>query len=147
MLVAVWSLGPAGLYTLASLGQAALVERSLTVEVGFGRSLAFWIGAIYLALPLWGFLPARSTGWYARRSAIVALGTLGGLGVVASAVLLGLWLPAHWVGSVGVPVVGSIVVLALGAIAVLGLAGRQTPLAPQPPPPPPDTGLEVHGAP
>jgi hypothetical protein len=125
LVVAVWSLGLASLYVLASFAQAALVERSLTVDVGFGRSLGFWTCAIYVALPLWGFLPARPTGWYARRQLLLAVGTVGAVGAIASAIFLALWLPAHWVASIGLPVVLSIVVLLVAAVAVLWLAGRE----------------------
>jgi len=125
LVVAVWALGPAGLYTLASFAHAALVERSLSVDIGFGRSLSFWIGAIYLALPLWGFLPARPTGWYARRGVIVAAGTVGLIAAALCAAYAALWLSPHWVPSVGLPVVGSIIVLIVAAVAVLWLAGRE----------------------
>jgi uncharacterized membrane protein len=125
-IVVAWALGPASLYVLASFAQAALVERNLSVDIGFGRSLAFWIGAIYLALPLWGFLPAHPTGWYARRPIIVAAGSVGVVGAVVSAVYAGLWLAGHWVSSVGVPVAGSVVVLLAAASATLWLAGRES---------------------
>jgi hypothetical protein len=125
--VAAWALGPAGLYALLSLGHAALIERALTVDIGFGRSLAFWIGAIYLALLLWGFLPARPTGWYARRPGVIVAGVLGVVGAIVCGAYTALWLAAHWVPSVGGPVLGSIVVLAIAATFVLWLAGREDP--------------------
>ena len=124
LVVAVWALGPAGVYWLASLAHAALVERSLGVDVAFGRSLGFWIGAIYLALPLWGFLPARPSGWYARRRAVLIVGAVGAIGLLAAAISGALWLPGHWIGSVGLPVVGSIVVLLIAATFTLWLASR-----------------------
>src|SRR4051812_14242857 len=46
LVVLAWSTGPAALYTLLSLAHAAVVERILSVDVGFGRSLAFWVGSI-----------------------------------------------------------------------------------------------------
>ena len=69
LVILAWSTGPAALYALLSLAHAAFVERILSVDVGFGRSLAFWIGSIYLALLAWGFLPRRPDAWYARRAA------------------------------------------------------------------------------
>jgi hypothetical protein len=135
LVVSAWALGPAGLYGLVSLGHAALVERSLSIDGGFGRSLAIWIGAIYLALPLWGFLPARPRGWYARRWAILVAGGVGLIGVVTGAVYAALWLRAHWVPSIGGPVLGSIVVLAVAATFTLWLAGRaDRPRGDTPPP-------------
>jgi hypothetical protein len=125
LVVAAWALGPAGLYGLATFAHAALVERSLTVDVAFGRSLGFWVGAVYLALPLWGFLPARPTGWYARRAWVMRSSAVG---IVCAAITLvydGLWLSTHWVLGVGVPVVGSLVVLTVAAVGTLWLAGRQ----------------------
>jgi hypothetical protein len=136
LIVAAWSLGPAALYGLASLGHAALVERNLTIDIGFGRSLAIWIGAIYLALLLWGFLPARPTGWYARRRSVLAAGIVGLIGVVVGAAYTVLWLRAHWVSSIGGPVVGSIVVLMAAAIFTLWLAGRADPARSGAGPPP-----------
>jgi hypothetical protein len=112
-------------YVLASLAQATLVERNVSVDIGFGRSLAFWIGAIYLALPQWGFLPARPLGWYARRPVILAAGTIGLVGAIVSAVYTVLWLGGHWQTSVGLPVVGSIAVLLVAATVTLWLAGRE----------------------
>src|SRR5215212_6211050 len=72
-----WSLGPAAAYALLSLAHAALVERILSIDVGFGRSLAFWVGTIYLALLGWGFLPARPVGWYAQRRLVIVMLALG----------------------------------------------------------------------
>jgi hypothetical protein len=119
-----WSTGLAGLYALTGLLHAALVERILSVDVGFGRGLAFWVGAVYLALLGWGFLPARPTGWYARRRPVVAALAVGVVGAVVCAAFTGLWLAAHWVPAVGVPVTVSIAVLLVAAVGVLWLAGR-----------------------
>ena len=127
-MIVAWSLGLAGLYALLSLAHAALVERILSVDVGFGRSLAFWIGAIYLSLLGWGFVPARPAGRYAARPFIFAA---LGVGIVALAVcgtFTGLWLASHWVSSVGGPVTLSIAVLMLAAVGVLWLAGREDPV-------------------
>jgi hypothetical protein len=124
LLVLAWSSGLAGLYTLASLVHAALVEGILSVDVAFGRALAFWVGTIYLALLAWGFLPARPTGWYARRGLVLAVLTVGLLSAVVSGAITGLWLATHWMPSVGVPVVASIAVLLVSATGVLWLAGH-----------------------
>ena len=132
LVVLAWSIGPAALYALLSLAHAALVERNLTVEIGFGRSLAFWVGAIYLALLGWGFLPARPTGWYARRPVVLALVALGLIGLVACGTFTALWLAGHWVAAIGTPVTASILVLALAAVGVLWLAGRDQPGAAPP---------------
>jgi hypothetical protein len=124
-IVVAWSLGPAELYTLLSLAHAALVERNLSVDVGFGRSLAFWVGSVYLALLGWGFVPARPTGWYARRRVVVGMLGLGVVGLLACGSITGLWLAGHWVGAVGGPVTVSAVVLVLAAVGVLWLTGRE----------------------
>ena len=127
LVVLAWSIGPAAVYVLLSLAHAALVERSLSVDVGFGRSLAFWIGAVYLALPGWGFLPARPTGWYARRRLVLGLVGLGLVGLVTCGAFTALWLAGHWVAAIGTPVLAAILVLALAALGVLWLAGRDQP--------------------
>jgi hypothetical protein len=119
-----WSTGLAALYALLSLAHAAFVERILSVDVGFGRSLAFWIGTIYLALPGWGFLPARPSAWYARPRLVLGMLGLGATGAIVCGAVTGFWLAGHWVPSVGVPVTASIAVLLVGALAVLWLAGR-----------------------
>src|SRR5438046_1209144 len=80
LVILAWSTGLAALYALVSLAQAAFVERILSVDVGFGRSLAFWIGTIYLALPGWGFLPARPAGWYAHPRLVLGMLALGVIG-------------------------------------------------------------------
>jgi uncharacterized membrane protein len=127
-----WSTGPAAVYALASLGHAAFVERILSVDVGFGRALAFWIGSIYLALLAWGFLPARPGAWYARRRPVVAALAAGLVGAVVCGAFTVLWLMAHWVPAVGVPVTVSIAVLLVAAVAVLWLAARDERKTPPP---------------
>ena len=124
LVVLAWSTGPAALYALLSLAHAAFVERILSVEVGFGRSLAFWIGSIYLALLAWGFLPRRPGAWYARRGPVLGALALGLVGLVVCGAFTGLWLAGHWVPVIGVPVTASIVVLLVAAVGVLWLAGR-----------------------
>ena len=124
LVILAWSMGLAALYVLLSLAHAALVERSLTVDVGFGRSLAFWIGTIYLALLGWGFLPARPTAWYARRALVVTMWGLGAVGFLVSAGFAVPWLLSHWVTAIGTPVAAAAVVLMLLALGVLWLAGR-----------------------
>jgi hypothetical protein len=120
-----WSLGPAGLYALLSLLHAALVERNVSVDVGFGRSLAFWVGSVYLALLGWGFVPAHPTGWYARRRVVFAMLVPGAIGFLVCGSFTGLWLAGHWVSAVGGPVTVSGVVLVVVAVGVLWLAGRE----------------------
>lgn len=124
LVILAWSTGPAGLYTMLGLIHAAVVERILSVDVGFGRSLAFWVAALYLALPLWGFLPRRPGGWYAhRRPVYVALGTGLGSALVASGLTVA-WLARHWNPAVALPVLASIAVLAVAAVLTLRLAAR-----------------------
>jgi hypothetical protein len=125
LVILAWSMGPAALYALLSLAHAALVERILSVDVGFGRSLAFWVGAIYLALAGWGFFPVRPAGWYARRPIIAGLAALGLVGLVTCGAFTGLWLAGHWVPAIGTPVTASAVVVVLVALGVLWLAGRE----------------------
>lgn len=124
LVVAGWSTGLAGLYVLLSLAHAVVVERALTVDVAFGRSLAYWIGAAYLVLLAWGFLPRRPTRWYARRRPTLAAMAVGLLGGAVSLVYTAFWLAEHWVPAIGVPVFGSIVVLVAAAVVVLRLAAR-----------------------
>ena len=124
LLVLAWSTGPAAVYVLASLAHAAFVERILNVDVGFGRSLAFWVGSVYLALLTWGFLPSRPDRWYARRRHVLIVLVVGLAGVAVCGTFTGLWLLAHWVPAIGVPVTASIVVLLAAAVGVLWLAGR-----------------------
>lgn len=132
LVVVAWSLGPAALYALLGLAHAAFVERILSVDVGFGRSLAFWVGAIYLALLSWGFFPARPDGWYARQPLVLGLTGAGLVGLTVCGAFTVLWLASHWVAAVGTPVLASILVLLLAAVAVLWLAGRDQPNAAPP---------------
>lgn len=120
-----WSLGPAALYTLLSLAHAALIERNLSVDVGFGRSLAFWVGSVYLALLGWGFVPAHPTGRYAHRRVVFAMLAVGVIGLLVCGGFTGFWLAGHWVSAVGGPVTVSAVVLVVAAVGVLWLAGRE----------------------
>jgi hypothetical protein len=125
LVIVAWSTGLAGVYALLGLAHAALIEGMLSVDVGFGRSLAFWIGSIYLLLLTWGFVPARPTGRFARRPLVLAA---LGVGLVALAVcgsFTALWLSARWVSSVGGPVTISMAVLLVAALGVLWLAGRE----------------------
>jgi hypothetical protein len=122
LVVLAWSTGPAAVYALASLAHAAFVERILSVDVAFGRSLAFWIGSIYLALLAWGFLPRRPAAWYARRRPVVGALALGLAGTLVCGAYTGLWLAGHWVPAIGVPVTASAVVLLVAAVGVLLLA-------------------------
>jgi hypothetical protein len=124
LLILAWSIGPAAVYALMGLLHAALVERILSVDVGFGRGLAFWIVSIYLALLTWGFLPARPTGWYARRRPIMLMLAVGIIGALVCGAFTGLWLMAHWAPAIGVPVLSSMVVLLAAGMGVLWLAGR-----------------------
>ena len=124
LVILAYSTGLAGFYALVSFAHAAFVERLLSVDVGFGRALAFWIGSIYLALLTWGFLPARPDGWYARRRPVLVALVTGLVGAVASGAFTVLWLVAHWVPAVGVPVTASIAVLLVAAVGVLWLAAR-----------------------
>jgi hypothetical protein len=124
LIILAWSTGLAGAYALASLAHAALVERILSVDVGFGRGLAFWVGTVYLALLGWGFLAPRPAGWYARRTPTLGALAVGIVGAVVCGTSTALWLAAHGVPAVVGPVSVSIVVLVLGAVAVLWLAAR-----------------------
>ena len=125
LVILAWSTGLTALYAMLSLAHAALVEHILSVDVAFGRSLAFWVGAIYLGLLGWGFLPARPAGWYARRPWVLAMLALGTIGVAVCGAVGALWLAGHWVASVGGPVTASVVVLVVAALGVLWLAGRE----------------------
>lgn len=125
LVVLAWAAGGAGLYVLAGLAHAALVEGTLTVEIGFGRSLAFWVGAAYAGLLLWGLLPARPSGWYARRRLVLAAAAVGAVAALSCVGLAAAWLARYWVPSVGGPVVASLAVFVLAAAGVLWLAGRE----------------------
>ncbi len=121
--VLAWSTGPAAVYALLGLLHAAL-QRELSVEVGFGRSLAFPVTALYLALALWGFLPGRPSGWYVRRTIARGALVVGLLGVVVCGGFVVSWLARHATPSVAIPVLGCIAVLAALAVLTLRLAGR-----------------------
>jgi hypothetical protein len=123
--VVAWGTGLAGVYALLSLLHAALVQRILTVDVGFGRSLAFWIGAVYVLLLGWGFVPKRPTGRYAARPVVYAMLGLGMLALAVCGMFTALWLASHWVPSVGGPVTASMAVLIVAALVVLWLAGYE----------------------
>ena len=123
LVILAWSSGPAAAYALLGLLHA-LVQQALSVEVGFGRSLAFWVAALYLALPLWGFLPRRPSGWYARRPAAPLALLVGLLGAIVCGGFAVAWLARHGTASVAIPVLGSIAVLVVLGALTLGLAGR-----------------------
>ena len=125
LVVLAWATGLAGLYALLSLAHAALVERVLSVDVGFGRSLAFWVGTIYLALLGWAFVPARPAGRYARRPLVMAVLGVGLLATAVCGAFTALWLATHWSPGVGGPVAASIIVLLAAGSGVLWLAGRE----------------------
>jgi hypothetical protein len=132
LVILAWSTGLAAIYALASLAHASLVERILSVDVGFGRILGFWIGAICLALLAWGFLPAQPVAWYARRRPVLAVLAVGLVGAAVSGAFTFLWLMDHWVPAVGVPVTASIVALLIAAVGVLWLAARDERTSPPP---------------
>ncbi|MCC7372372.1 MAG: hypothetical protein IT306_28420 [Chloroflexi bacterium] len=125
VVIVAWSLGLAGLYALLSLLHAALFQQILTVDVGFGRSFAFWIGSLYLLLLGWGFVPRTPNGWYARRlPTLAALGVgLAALAVCGTYTALGL--AARWTPAVGGPVSLSVAVLIVAAGGVVWLADRE----------------------
>jgi hypothetical protein len=125
LVILTWSLGVAGLYALVGLLHAAVVERQLTLDIGFGRSLAFWVVALYVALPLWGFLPKRPTGWYARRPAILVAGAFAVLGTLVCGGYTLVWVVARWNAAVGVPVLASILLVSVVAVATLWWASRE----------------------
>lgn len=120
-----WSLGIAGLYALLSLLHAAVIQRILTVDVGFGRSFAFWIGGIYLLLLGWGFVPRSPTGWYARRVPTLAALAVGVVALIVCGTYTVLGLAARWVPSIGFPVSASVAVLVVAAAGVVWLADRE----------------------
>ncbi len=118
-----WATGPAAAYVLLSLVHAR-ADGILSVEVGFSRSLAFWVGAIYLSLLLWGFLPRRPVGWYARRQAVLPALLVGAFGALVCGGLAVAWLARHGNVTVALPVLASIATLGLLAAYTLHLAGR-----------------------
>lgn len=124
LVVLAWSTGLAGLYVLVGLMHAVLVLPELSVEIAFGRTLAFWVGTAYLALLGWGFVPARPHTWFARRSYVLMALAVGAAGVAAASVSAVLWLRMHWAPAVGIPVTASLAVLLVGAVLVLWLAAR-----------------------
>ena len=126
LVILAWATGPAALYALLGLLHAALVERILTIDVGFGRSLAFWVGTLYLALLLWGLLPPRPAGWYARRGTVRGVGILGILGALVCGSFTTAWLATRWNASVGGPVLVSLAILAAAAGLTLWYADRES---------------------
>lgn len=125
LVVLAWASGIAGLYALLGVLHAALVERSLSVEVGFGRALAYWVGTAYLGLLLWGFLPREAAGWYARRSLMLGAAAFGVLGLLVCGGFTVAWVLARWSASAGPPAVASLIGLLVVALGVLWLAGRE----------------------
>ena len=124
LVIAAWSTGLAALYALLGLVHAA-AQGVLDVDVGFGRSLAFWVGAVYLTLGLWGFLPPRPLAWYSRRGPVIAAGLLGAVGTLVCGGFTVAWLASHWTAAVGTPVILSLAALA-GMIALtMWVAGRE----------------------
>ena len=132
LVLVAWATGPAALYALASLAHALLVERNLNVDVGFGRSLAFWVVSVYLALILWGFLPRRPSARFARRSVAYPLLGLGALGLLVCGGYTLAWLVARWNPDVGVPVIAALIAMLAAGTGTLWLADRTGP-APNPP--------------
>lgn len=125
LIILAWSTGPAAAYALLGLLHAALVERILNLDVAFGRSLAFWVGAAYIALPLWGFLPRIQTGWYARRPLTLALLAVGLAGATICGGVTIAWITVHWRPSVAIPALATIVVLLVAMVATLWYASRE----------------------
>ena len=123
-MVLAWSTAPAAVYAAVGLLHAAVIERTLTVDVAFGRSLSFWVGTAYLALPLWGFLPRRPAGWYARRGPVSVAALVGLVGALACAVVAALWLAARWNPRIGGPVAIGLVILVLALGLTVWLASR-----------------------
>lgn len=121
-----WSAGPASAYVLLSLAHAGLVERQLTVDIGFGRTLAFWVTALYIGLPLWGFLPSGPGGWYARPYVVFAWLAVGAAGLITACGFTIAWLPRHWVSRVGWPVVACLALMVIATGVTLWVASRST---------------------
>ncbi len=124
LVIAAWASGPAALYALLGLAHALLVERSLTVDVGFGRSLAFWVVSAYLALLLWGFLPRQPSPRLAQPGVTYPALAVGVLGLLVCGGFTLAWLGAHWNRSIGMPVLGAMVVMVAAAVGTLWLADR-----------------------
>jgi len=127
LVIAAWATGPAAAYALLSLAHALLIEGTLTVDIGFGRSLAFWVVATYLALVLWGFLARSPSARLARPAVVYPLIGLGLLGLLICGGFTVAWLAAHWRASVGVPVIGSLIAMVLAALGTLWIAERTEP--------------------
>jgi hypothetical protein len=124
LVIAAWATGPAAVYALLSLAHALLIEGVLTVDIGFGRSLAFWVVATYLALLLWGFLPPAPSARVARPAVVYPLLGVGMLGLLICGGFTLAWLAAHWRASVGVSVLGSLVAMVLAGLGTLWIADR-----------------------
>ena len=130
LVIAAWATGPAAIYALLSLAHALVIQRNLTVAVGFGRSLAFWVVATYLALLLWGFLPPAPSARFARPSVAYPLLGIGLLGLLICGGFTLAWLAAHWSPSVGGPVLGALVLMVLAGLGTLWIADRTEPRGP-----------------
>ena len=130
LVIAVWSTGPAAAYALLSLAHALLIERSLNVDVGFGRSLAYWVVSVYLALLLWGFLPRRPPPHFARPGLAYPLLGVGALGLLVCGGFTLAWLAARWNPSVGVPVIAALIVMLAAGVGTLWIADRTEPTQP-----------------
>lgn len=122
--IVAWSSGSAAAYALVGLVHAA-AEGVLDVDVGFGRSLAFWVGTVYLALGLWGFLPRRPTAWYSRPRPLVAAGLLGAVGTIVCGGYTVAWLAAHWSAAIGTPVLITLLALAAMISLTMWIAGQE----------------------
>lgn len=129
-MIAAWTTGPAALYALASLAHALLVERHLSVDVGFGRSLAFWVVSAYLALMLWGFLPRRPSPRLARPGSAYPMLAIGAVGLLVCGGFTLAWLGARWNASIGGPVIGALMVMLVAAVGTLWIADRTEPTRP-----------------
>ena len=128
--IVAWATGPAGLYALASMAHALLVERTLTVDIGFGRGLAYWVVSAYLALMLWGFLPRQRPSRFARPGIAYPLLGAGLLGLVVCGGFTLAWLGTRWNPGVGLPVLGTLAVMLVAAVGTLWLADRAEPAGP-----------------
>lgn len=122
--MAAWAIGPAGLYALLSMAHALLVERSLNVDIGFGRALAFWVVSAYLALMMWGFLPRPAPTRLARPGLVYPLLGVGAFGLLVCGGFTLAWLGARWNPAIGVPVIGALIVMLAAAGGTLWIADR-----------------------